>query len=66
MEKWIVCGVFRADRLAAAARAAAEAGDAARAAALRRDFDTVYDELEARLDTADRDLVRFVAMAEAR
>lgn len=47
MDQSILERLAEADRLARAARKAAEAGNTKRAAALRRQFDCLFDELEA-------------------
>lgn len=63
MEKWILEDVARADRLALQARSAARAGDMSRAGELRRQFETIYDELEAKIADSDR---AAVSMARVR
>ncbi len=47
MDKQLLELVRKADSLASQARAAAQAGDHKRAAELRRQFDLIYNQLEA-------------------
>jgi hypothetical protein len=53
MDDQLTQRIAKANRLALAARSAAEGGDQARAAELRKEFDRLYDELELEIEQAD-------------